>query len=330
MKEKDFQYFAGKRIAIFGAGGLVGKYLISYLEKNTENTEILAFTHTPKSRVALEKDFQKTKNRIVFLDQDVLMEISVNKEVDIIFHAASPADPVSYSTNPVGTILSNVLGTKNILDWAKNFKSTTPKFIYLSSGEVYGDNLKDEAGFYETEQSEVKPFDPRGCYPIGKIAAENLCVAYYKQFGVHINIARLCHTYGPTISQTSTRADAQFLRLAREKSPIVMKSKGEQIRSYCYVSDVCSALLTIAEKAESGEFFNISNKKSVISIRQYADILASIAGVPVVFELPNEVEQAGYTKIKKAILNSDKLENLGWRPQVSIEDGLRFCLYGEG
>lgn len=329
MTNKNLSYLTGKRIAIFGASGLVGKYLLSYLENNTENTEILAFSHTPKSRLALEEDFQGAKNRIVFLDQDVLKEISVDKEVDIIFHAASPADPVSYSTNPVGTILSNVLGTKNILEWARKFKATTPKFIYLSSGEVYGDNLQNETGFFETDQSEVKPFDPRSCYPIGKIAAENLCVAYHKQFGMHINIARLCHTYGPTISQTSTRADAQFLRLARAKRPIVMKSKGEQVRSYCYVSDVCSALLTIVEKAESGEFFNISNKNSVISIRQYADILANIAGVPLVFELPDEIEQAGYTKIKKAILNSGKLEKLGWRPKVNIEEGLKFCLFGE-
>ena len=101
-------------------------------------------------------------------------------------------------------------------------------------------------------------------------------MAYSQQYGIHTNVARLCYVYGPTITQDNSRADAQFLTNALDKKDIVLKSEGLQKRTYCYVADVVSALLTILTKASSTEVYNIANKNSIVSIKEYAQTLANL------------------------------------------------------
>ena len=148
---------------------------------------------------------------------------------------------------------------------------------------------------------------------------------------MNARVARLCHVYGPTFTPSNSRADAQFLRNALEGRDIIMKSTGSQVRSWCYVADAVSALLTLLIRGEAGQAYNVANRHSVASIRQYAQTLADIAGVKLVFELPPEVEKAGYTKISRAVLNPAKLEGLGWKPRYGLREGLeesyRACKY---
>ena len=140
--------------------------------------------------------------------------------------------------------------------------------------------------------------------------------------GVDALVARLCHVYGPTFTSANSRADAQFIRKALAGEDIVMKSTGSQVRSFCYVADAVSALLTLLVKGGRGQAYNVANRNSVASIRQYAETLADIAGVKVAFDVPPEAEKAGYTKITRAVLNPAKTEALGWRPQFDLREGL--------
>ena len=162
---------------------------------------------------------------------------------------------------------------------------------------------------------------PRACYPESKRAAETLCASYAAQYGVDALVARLCHVYGPTFTASNSRADAQFIRKALAGEDIVMKSTGSQVRSFCYVADAVNALLTLLAGAK-GQAYNVANRASVASIRQYAETLADIAGVKVVFDVPPEAEKAGYTKITRAVLNPAKLEGLGWTPRYDLRQGL--------
>ena len=163
---------------------------------------------------------------------------------------------------------------------------------------------------------------PRACYPEGKRAAETLCASYAAQYGVDAVVARLCHVYGPTFTASNSRADAQFIRKALAGEDIVMKSTGSQVRSFCYVADAVNALLTVLAVGEKGQAYNVANRRSVASIRQYAETLADIAGVRVVFDVPPEVEKAGYTRVTRAVLNPAKLEGLGWTPRYDLRQGL--------
>lgn len=245
-------------------------------------------------------------------------------EVDYIIHAASNAHPVAFSTDPVGTLMGNILGTRTLLDHLRD--SNGKRLLYLSTGEIYGENPAVTDGFDENGFGRIDPMNPRSCYPEGKRAAETLCASYVRQFDTDAVVARPCYIYGPTITDKSTRADAQFLRKALAGEDIVMKSAGSQLRSYCYVTDAAAALLTILLRGEAGNAYNIANRASVHTIREYAETLAKLAGVNVVFDLPPEAERAGYSTVSRAVQDPAKLEGLGWKAGHTLESGMRQML----
>lgn len=212
---------------------------------------------------------------------------------------------------------ANLFGTMNLLELAKKSNS---KFLYLSSGEIYGNNIDHD--FTEDDLGAVDTKLARSCYPESKRAAETLCVSYCDQFGIHTNIARLCYVYGHTITDDNSRADAQFLRNVLLGKDIVMKSQGLQRRTYCYVADAVSALLFILLNGVKSEVYNIANPNSIATIAQYAQILANIAKVNLKFELPDEIEQKGYSKQADSILSAQTLISCGWNPFYDLKNGL--------
>ena len=224
---------------------------------------------------------------------------------------------MAYSTDPVGTMFCNFLGTKNLLDCARK---TNCKFLYISSGEIYGSNV--DHYFTEEDLGYIDTKDYRSCYPESKRAAETLCYAYNSQYGIDFNIARLSYVYGPTITDTNSRADAQFLRNALNRENITLKTEGLQRRTYCYVADVVSAILYILLFGKNCEVYNISNMQSIVSIREYAQTLARITNVSVIYDIPSKTEKNGYSKAKDSILDSNKLYNIGWKPVFTIKEGL--------
>jgi nucleoside-diphosphate-sugar epimerase len=129
--------------------------------------------------------------------------------------------------------------------------------------------------------------------------------------------------YGGTITDTNSRADAQFLRNAVNGEDIVMKSEGLQRRTYCYVADAVSAILTILLRGKSPEVYNVANPESIVSVREYAQTLANVSGVQLRFELPDSVEAKGFSKPADSILDSTKLQSLNWKAFYDIQKGLR-------
>ena len=305
-----------KKILITGANGLIGSYLVYFLDYlNTIKKFNLSIIVMSRSKERLEKTFDGLN--ITILEQDLNEPIKYLIKADYIIHAASNAHPLAYSKDPAGTMKTNLIGTINLLEQIKN---TSTKFLYLSSGEIYGRSLNRP--FTENDLGEIDTKDVRSCYPESKRAAETLCQSYMAQYGVHINIARLCYIYGATITETNSRADAQFLRNALNDENIVLKSEGLQKRSYCYVADCVSALLTILLKAPAGEVYNIANPDSVVTIQEYAQTLADIAGVKLTFDLPDNIEAKGYSKQTDAVLSAEKLINLGWKANFQFKKGI--------
>ena len=302
-----------KSILITGANGLIGSYLTNYLvylnQKNNTNITIYAMS---RSKTKLEQCFKETEN-LVLVEQDLNEDLKFDSKIDYIIHTAGNAHPLAFSKYPVDTMKTNLLGTMNLLELAKK---------YLSTGEIYGNNI-DKKPFNESDLGIVDTKLARSCYPESKRAAETLCIAYSSQYDVHVNIARLCYVYGATITDTNSRADAQFLRNAIDKQNIVMKSEGLQERTYCYVVDCVSALLVILLNGNCGEFYNIANQNSIVSIKEYAQTLADIANVKLIFELPDDIEKKGYSKPADSILDSTKLQNIGWKPFYDIKTGLK-------
>jgi nucleoside-diphosphate-sugar epimerase len=191
------------------------------------------------------------------------------------------------------------------------------RMLYVSSGEVYGEG--DGNVFSEKSSGYIDILSPRACYPSSKRAAETLCASYCQEYGAQIVIARPCHTYGPYFTESDNRVYAQFIRNILNDEDIVMKSRGEQFRSWLYVVDCAVAMLLLLTKGNSGEAYNVANEESNITIRQLAEEIAKIGNKKVVFDL---AENGNTTPITKAVFSTEKLNQLGWKPLFSIEEGL--------
>ena len=160
------------------------------------------------------------------------------------------------------------------------------------------------------------------CVPVIRRAnaAERRCVRPI--FGKRAWTWSSPRSYGPTLLPTDTKALSQFIHKGVAGENIVLKSAGTQFFSYLYIADTVAGLLTVLLRGETGEAYNIADERSDITLRDLAGIIAGIAGTEVIFEIPDAIESAGYSKATKARLDSAKLQRLGWSAHYDIREGL--------
>ena len=246
--------------------------------------------------------------------------MALNVSIDYIIHGASNTHPIAYATEPINTILTSVLGTKSILDFAATHD--VKRTLFLSTVEIYGENRGDVETFKEDYCGYIDCNTLRAGYPEGKRAAEALCQSYIKEKDINIVIARCCRVYGPTMGDNDSKAIAQFIRNTVNNNNIILKSNGNQQYSYCYVADICSALLFLLLNGKTSEAYNISDNEYILSLLQIAEILSRYSGKNVVFDIPSSLESMGFSKATKALLDNTKLREIGWKPTYSLKDGL--------
>ena len=313
----------GKTVLISGATGMIGSFLIHVLMQRNEVGKVLAVGRTEKTARERLGEYWASE-RFKFIPQDVNLPLKEIPKADFILHLASNTHPVAYASDPIGTITANIIGTQNLLEYASHSK--TDRFLFASSVEVYGENRGDTEYFDEGYCGYIDCNTLRAGYPESKRAGEALCQAYRKAQGLDIVIARLARTYGPTMLLSDTKAISQFIKNGIKKQDIVLKSEGNQLYSYSYVADAAAGLLTILLKGKNGEAYNIADKDSDITLKNLAELIASAAGTKVVYDLPSEIERTGYSKATKAVMKSEKLQNLGWSAGYTIYEGINETL----
>ncbi len=324
---KDIEKLKGSSVLITGASGLIGSFVVDVLlEYNRKYAAGITVYAAGRNTSRLTERFSAVKtDKLCFVEHDVNNKPSFDFKVDYIIHAASPAYPAAFVSDPVGTVLSNVLGAQYLLEYAKDHG--TKRFLFVSSGEVYGQADPSLTAFPEHYSGYVDPTQARSCYPASKRAAETLCVSYTQQYGLDTVIVRPCHTYGPNVTASDNRASVQFVNNAIAGEDIVMKSRGTQLRSYCYIADCASALLTVLTCGESAQAYNIANPDARVTIAGLAETIAKVAGTRVVFSEPDNEAKGQQTPITYAVLDSDKLCSLGWRGKYSVEKGITNTIY---
>lgn len=303
-----WEKLSGCNILVTGATGLIGGCLVETLMSNpNRDYDVFASGRNEERAKKRFSGFLHDK-RFHFVKHDVMEPLQGNIKYDYIIHAASGAYPSEYAKHPVEVIKSNVDGVSYLIDYGINHG--LKRFLYVSSGEVYGEG--DGRVFNEGYSGYVDCTSPRSCYPSSKRAAETLCVSYASEYGVDVVIARPTHIYGPHFTESDNRVYAQFIRNVLRGEDIVMKSTGEQFRSWCYVVDCVSALLHILLKGENCQAYNIADGLSNISIKELAEFIAGIGGKKVVIDLPSDDEKRGFNVVTKSIFSTEKLESLGW------------------
>ena len=331
----NIQRLYHKSILITGATGLIGSFAADMLlyANGTENAQIEIYL--------LARDEKRLKERFAsslgekglhFVVQDVVNPLELNAEADYIIHAAGDGFPAAFREHPVETMTPALLGTYQLLQYATRIASHTAeknmlnKFLYVSSGEVYGKLSGIEHAFTEKECGYLDSMSARSCYPMAKRCAETLCVSFGEQYHVPVTVVRPGHIYGACTSAHDNRATVQFLNDAAAGKNIILHSAGKQMRSYTYVADCVSGMFTVLLNGADGEAYNIANAASRVTIAEFADILSGKAGVDYTVKTPDENEKKEHTPIEYAVLDSSKLEQLGWHGQYDIYRGIERML----
>ena len=320
---QSFEQLKNKSIFITGCTGLICSSLIDLLINADQefNFNIKLFLAVRNLKKTQER-FENNQTYIDLVEYDATCPIIFNHKVDYFIHGASPASPDLFLKAPVDTMLSNIFGLKEILDNALKNKSRT---LYISSSEVYG-KIQTSQPIEENACGSVEILNSRSSYGQSKRAAETLCAAYISQFNSDIVIARPGHIYGPTASRADNRVSSSFMYDAFDGKDLILKSKGDQLRSYTYCLDCASAILFVLLKGKSGEAYNISNPNSICTIADMAKAFAKYSKVNLKFELPADEEKKAFNPMNNSSLNSTKLEALGWKPTFNKEEGFEHSI----
>lgn len=322
----DLDAITGKTIFIAGATGQIGSAVLELLNELSKRFSLdLILLAGARDRKKYEHHFStEVKNRVQYFEYDALKSFCSTKEIDYYICCAGYGDPNSFGSDPVGVLNSNYQGLNGILSYCA--KKQHGKVLFVSSGEVYGQPDPCQNIFFEYEVSKINSLIPRSCYPIAKISAEALCVAYEKQYGVDVVIARQSHVFGPGYSNKDSRVTAQFFNDALAKRDICMKSLGVQKRSYIFELDAAAAYVYLLLKGISGEAYNVSSSHET-SIKDLANIIAETAEVRVVLETSQKDSQKeNYGNISHSILSNSKLSALGWKECFSPNEAINYTV----
>ncbi|MGP4030095.1 NAD-dependent epimerase/dehydratase family protein [Actinomadura sp. 3N407] len=299
---------AGARIAVTGAAGFLGSHLCEHLVRagaDVVGFDDLSTGHvTNLAAIADHRAFE-------FRHQDVIMPCRIRGGLDAVMHLASPAAPGDYLARPVATLRAGSIGTLNMAEVAQ---AKDALLVLASTSEVYGDPLEHPQR--ESYLGNVSPIGPRSVYDEAKRFAEAVAAAYAR-LGTRTAIARIFNTYGPRMSSGDSRVVPTFLRQACAGQPLTVAGDGSQTRSLCYVDDTVQALTRLMASGYAGPV-NIGGTAEV-SVLYLAELIKHLCGSVASIEfvaLPADDPRRRCPDISLAA------RKLGWRPKVSLADGL--------
>lgn len=316
------EHLRDRSVFITGGTGLVGYNLIRELSRIAQGLNLRIYALVRNEQKARER-FGEFARQVHLVAGDVMSPICLEDPIDFIIHGASITSSKTFVEQPVETIMTSVAGMKNLLDFAR--QKQVRSMVYLSSMEVYG-SPEDDRLLTEQDVGYLNPLSVRSSYPESKRLCETLCVAYAKEYGVPVKIARLAQTFGPGMQAGDRRAVIQFIESAIKGEDIAIKASGESARMYLYTFDAVSALLTLLLKGENAQAYNLANSASYCSIRELAEKIVTVYHSPsrVLVNTGSAEERAIYPPDSYLRLDTQNLENLGWIPLVSLEDSLRY------
>jgi UDP-glucuronate decarboxylase len=316
-----------KTILISGGSGFLASFFAKvFLEAGRKyelNLSLVLVIRNKNSSLARLKDYLGLDNLIIYY-HDISLPFSDSfPSADFYIHAASQASPKYYFSDPVGTLKANSLGTSFLLDSA--VRSNAKKFLFLSGGETYGVVGEDTKDVDEHGYGYLDPMQIRSCYAESKRIGENMCASWTHQYSLNTSVARLFHTFGPGMALDDGRVFSDFVSDVVNKQNIKLKSDGQAMRTFCYISEAIEGLLTLLFYGNPGEAYNVANPKNEVTIGRLAEILCSLYPEKnlSVSKQTSHSEKYLQTKIIKTTPNISKISQLGWNPSVSIQEGFK-------
>ena len=304
-----------RRALVAGGAGFLGSHLCDVLLAQGMAVTCLDNLMTGSRRnIARHLD----DSAFLFVEADVvdpLPRAITSAVFDEVYNLACPASPPAYQRNPVHTLLTSVVGTRQLLQVAQRCDA---RFLLTSTSEVYGDPLEHPQR--ESYRGNVNPIGPRACYDEGKRAAETLAFDYHRSGCATVRVARIFNTYGPRLDPEDGRVVSNLIRQALGGEPLTVYGRGAQTRSFCYVDDMIAGLVALMrhQGPQPGPV-NLGNPLEITVLALARRIAALTGQAAAIRHLPLPVDdpQRRRPDIAKAI------ETLGWMPATPLDEGLR-------
>lgn len=310
-----FHELKNSTLLITGGLGLIGGAIVDILARANQTHSLnMTILVGARNKNVFNEKYSSLKN-IRFVQYDALMPITFKYDIDYIIHCASIASPEKYIKCPVETLNTNITGTQNLLEYAKN--NNVKKLLFVSSSEIYG--LKDDGlPFCENNLSTIDINNIRNSYSIGKVSAEMMCKAYASEYNLFGIIVRPGHIFGPSASPNDKKLSSNFAYLAAKGQCLELKSTGLQQRSYCYSLDCAAAILIALIHGQKGECYNIGHNETT-SVYQLSKYLAKAGNVDLNYKQPTTEELKAFNPMDNSILDNSKIKAIGYSDTFNIE-----------
>lgn len=296
-------------ILVTGGAGFIGSHLCDYLVN--QNKKVICLDNL-KSGSTSNIDHLLNNKNFKFIQHDITELFKIEEPVAEIYHLASLASPLHYQQNPLETALANTLGTNNLIKLALEKGA---KFLYASTSEVYGD--PEVHPQHEEYSGNVSCIGPRACYDESKRFGETLIVSYMQQHSLNGKIVRIFNTYGPKLKVDDGRVISNFIVQALKNEPLTVYGKGDQTRSFCYISDLIVGLVKMMKSNHHGPInLGNPNEHAILDIAEKIKKLSNSKSEITFKPLPINDPYKRKPDITKA------RTLLEWEPKIDLEEGL--------
>ncbi len=317
----ELKKLSNKTLLISGGAGFIGRYIVDTI---LEINKILS--DKPCKIVSIDNfltGYEKgTRNKnFLQINQNISKPLFINGSINYIIHAAGVASPVYYKKYPLQTIEAAVWGAKNLLELAKVKKVSS--FLFFSSSEIYGDPDPSFIPTSEEYNGNVSCIGPRSCYDESKRMGETLCMSYFDVYQMPVKIVRPFNIFGPGMRPNDYRVIPTFVYNGLQKKHLPVHDKGNQTRTFCYITDAVVAIFKVLLHGKGGEVYNIGNDANEINMMSLAQTINSV--------LPNlvEIKMVNYPKTypkaepQRRCPDLTKIKTkLNFQPQVDLKTGL--------
>ena len=319
-----FEHLDNKSILVTGATGFLTTYLCKCLLSCAEKYDIRLFLQC-RNREKAEKIYKAYLGNtpVEILAFDLIRGNYPDMKFDYVIHAASMASTKCFVETPVDVILPNVLGTYRLLELAK--KTEAENFLFFSSNSIYGEGGTDKEILSENDYGIVDPLGDRASYIESKRLAEQMCRAFYKQYGVNTNVIRITHTYGPTFDiEHDTRILPRVIKNLLEDNEMVIYKDPSAAAQYTYIADMIAAVLSILVKGTPGEVYN-AGADELVKIDDAISWMIDASGKlnPSIkqIDIDDNYNFSRGKGVNDKKVSTEKLKSLGWRPLYAPKDG---------
>lgn len=331
---------AGRRLLITGGAGFLGYSLVQAVlhanRRAEQPTEVVVFDNFARGGGRWLRDLAAREPLLQLVRQSLIDPLpQAMPAFDYVIHAAGIASPTFYRQHPLETMDANINGLRALLEYARASQATDRPvrgLLFFSSSEIYGDPPPEQVPTAEDYRGNVSCTGPRACYDESKRYGETLCTVFARQYDVPVTMARPFNNYGPGLKISDRRVIPDFARDILAGRPIRLLSDGSPKRTFCYVADAAAGYLRTLVLGRPGEAYNIGAERPEVTMRELAESLARVAREILGYE--QGVECASSPEAAYLVDNPQRRcpdltksrRELGYAPQVDLEDGLRRTL----